>query len=76
MLTKLSTKMRDEYMPHIKALFAKADTDKSGDLDRMEFEVFYPDLREYLGYPLPPITQCTLELLAPPSPPTPLFQHI
>ena len=49
MLTKLSSKMRDEYMPHIRRLFAKADTDKSGDLDRMEFEVFYPELRDYLG---------------------------
>ena len=39
-------------------MFKEGDTDKSGELDRAEFEVFYPKLRDYLGYSIPPIVQC------------------
>ena len=43
-------------------MFAEADTDKSGELDRPEFEVFYPKLRKYLGYGLPPVVHCMNEI--------------
>ena len=58
MLSKLSAKLRSEYIPHIRGMFKEADTDKSGELDRPEFEAFYPKLREYLGYDIPPVVQC------------------
>lgn len=49
-------------IPDIKAMFAEADKDKSGALDRPEFENFYPELREYLGYEIPPFVQCLNEM--------------
>jgi Ca2+-binding EF-hand superfamily protein len=64
MLGKLSEKMRSDYLPFIKTMFAEADVDKSGELDRDEFQVFYPKLRDYLGkgHSLAPITQCMNEI--------------
>lgn len=61
-LSKLSEKMKFEYLPFIRTMFAEADTDRSGELDRPEFEVFYPKLRSYLGYKIPPVVQCMNEI--------------
>jgi len=61
-LSKLSEKMKFEYLPYIRTMFAEADTDKSGELDRPEFEIFYPKLRKYLGYELPPVVHCMNEI--------------
>jgi len=61
-LSKLSEKMKFEYLPYIRTMFAEADTDKSGELDRPEFEIFYPKLRSYLGYKLPPVVHCMNEI--------------
>jgi Ca2+-binding EF-hand superfamily protein len=57
-ISHLSEKMRVEYIPHIRSMFAEADADKNGELDRAEFENFYPKLRDYLGYSIPPVVQC------------------
>jgi len=35
---------------------------QSGSLDNAEFENFYPILRDYLGYELPPVTACMNEM--------------
>lgn len=61
-LSRLSEKMKFEYLPYIRAMFAEADKDRSGELDNAEFQVFYPKLREYLGYPIPPVVQCMNEV--------------
>ena len=60
MLLQLSKEMREEYIPHIKEMFAEADDDNSGELDPEEFELFYPKLVSYLGYALPPVEQVSL----------------
>jgi len=62
MLAKVSADMRENYLPHIRKLFAGADKDKNGSLDKMEFEQFYPKLKAYLGYKLQPIVHTMNEI--------------
>lgn len=62
MMMQLSKEMRDEYIPHIREMFAEADDDGSGELDPEEFGKFYPDLVAYLGYPLPPCAECIKQI--------------
>ena len=58
LLGELSSELGKTLLPEIKKLFAEADKDNSGTLDRAEFEVFYPIMREYLGYEIPPVVHC------------------
>ena len=61
-MAQLSQKLRSEYVPHIRAMFKEGDSDRSGEISRAEFEEFYPKLRDYLGYAIPPIVQCMNEI--------------
>lgn len=58
---------KSTHMPKMKELFSNSDADRSGALDRPEFEVFYRELGEYLKskdpkHKLPPIIQTMGEL--------------
>mmetsp|Transcript_8479 Transcript_8479/g.21733 ORF Transcript_8479/g.21733 Transcript_8479/m.21733 type:complete len:310 (+) Transcript_8479:100-1029(+) len=62
MLEKLGKEIAEFLIPELKSLYAEFDADCSGALDKAEFEKFYPRLKDFLGYPIPPLAECLAEM--------------
>mmetsp|Transcript_27148 Transcript_27148/g.38142 ORF Transcript_27148/g.38142 Transcript_27148/m.38142 type:complete len:137 (-) Transcript_27148:79-489(-) len=62
MIHRLGKEISEFLIPELKQLFAEFDKDCSGALDKAEFQQFYPRLRDFLGYEIPPLDKCITDM--------------